>query len=117
MRAVLVVALLSACQRDARTEDCATVRQVLDRHDPRPHGAPRRYYDYTAPASAEIFEADVTRDLQHQHYTDPDVAAAVRAVADTGWTIYTPYSTDHTTALDRLRELCHIAAPRVTLGI
>lgn len=117
MRALLVLALLAACHRDARTQDCAKVRKVLDRHDPRRHGTtPRRYWSYSDPTSGEVFDPDVSRDLQSQQYADPAVAAALREVSDTEWTLYTPYSTDHTTALDRLRQVCHIAAPRIAVG-
>ena len=116
MRAALVaLVVLGACQRDTRGESCATVRHVFDRHAPRAHGTPRRYYDY-APSSppAETFDPDLARDLHAQHYADPDVAAAVTAVFDSAWTFYTPYFTEHAVPLDRLRALCRIPATQVT---
>jgi hypothetical protein len=112
--ALLALAVLAACHRDTRSESCATVKTVLERHDPH-GGMPRRYYDYAEHAPIQAFDPDVARDLANQHYADPDVAAATRATADTSWTVYTPYSTDHDTALDRLRTLCHLEGARITL--
>ncbi|MBV8758346.1 MAG: hypothetical protein JO257_13755 [Deltaproteobacteria bacterium] len=113
-RALLVAAVLAGCHRETpRDRDCATVRTLLQ---PPPH---RRYYDYDhRHDSTALPESSAQRTLQTATYHDADVAAAVKAVGDAGWTFYTPYATGHEAAerdaaFNKLADLCHLERRRV----
>jgi hypothetical protein len=108
IRPVLLCAVLAACGPSAREQDCAEVRKILEA--PNPTGMPRRYWDY-APKQGEAAIVDMSPldRLRKLDYRDGEVRDAVKAyVNDTGWTVYSPYSTeaDMASSKGRLAKLC-----------
>jgi hypothetical protein len=106
VRWLLVAALLAACKSDREVE-CGIVRDTLGKHG----GMPRRYSDYSDQKPArDMVIVDMTplEKLKRKTWHDPDVRAAVGAATESGWTAYTPYSTEATAPLDKLRALCNV---------
>ncbi|HEY5927769.1 MAG TPA: hypothetical protein VIV11_39055 [Kofleriaceae bacterium] len=105
-----------ACGPSDRERDCAEVRKILA--GPAPGEMPRRYWKYDPDkrdAAALLDMAPLDR-LRKLDYRDAEVRDAVNAyVSDTGWTFYTPYSTEAETTSSRatLAKLCNL--PQITV--
>jgi hypothetical protein len=98
MRAALLLVVLVGCD-SGRDYDCERVRATLTA--PRPG----RYDE-----AAQRWEEPYMR-LRKMTFRDSEVAAAVKAMVDeTGWTFYTPYSTERpaSSGSERLAKLCHL---------
>ena len=102
-RWLLLVVVLAGCESD-RERDCKIVRDILE---PPKAGMPRRYYTYDPKAKAPPPDSPFDR-LRKTHWKDPEVAKAVKALVEsTGWTMYTPYSTqDGEATTPSLAKLC-----------
>ena len=113
-RALLVLALLGGCRHPTpREDDCAQIRALLERHT-----LHRRYIEPGQTPSTDdtlvMYDMDALRDLQSRAYRDPEIAAAAKLAGDTSWTIYSPYSTEHDSAIDKLAGMCGLARPART---
>jgi heme/copper-type cytochrome/quinol oxidase subunit 1 len=101
-RLLLAVLLLAGCKSD-RERDCAQVRDILG-----DGGMPRRYYDYSD-KNAVIVDMQPYERLKHATWRTTEIREAATAAFDSGWTMYTPYSADATSGLDKLRALCKLS--------